>query len=310
MKIALGLCLAAVVSLAQQPGVEDMPQEMVWVDRSGKITSRAGAVQLSIFFPEISPDGKWIAVSARDGEVNDRDIWIHEIATGKKRVVAAAKGNDNFPLWSNDSKQIIFTSSRSGDYDLYRKVLEPEGPEALLYKAPEPQFSRSWSPTQRWLLFTQGGRRRDTLLWQIGAGEPIPLFASVGGWVDGARFSPNGLYIAYTSNADGPFEVFVSPTREPHKRWKVSRELGTGWAGGGGQVRWRRDGKELFYMMGNETLLSVEVDTEGEFRQEAPKRLFALRGMLGNFPEEAPWLAKYDVSADGERFVFVRRASR
>jgi Tol biopolymer transport system component len=310
MKVALGVWFAVVTCLAQQPAAEDMPQEMVWVDRGGKILSRVGAVQMSMFFPEISPDGKRIAVSARDGEVNDRDIWIHEIATGTKKAVAPGKGNDNFPLWSRDSKEIIFTSSRSGEYDLYRKVIDPDGAETLLYKAPEAQFSRSWSPTGRWLLFTQGGRRRETLLWQIGEGEPIPLFASVTGWVDGARFSPNGLFIAYVSNADGPFEVYVSPTREPHKRWKVSRELGNGWAGGGGQVRWRADGKELFYMMGNDTLLSVEVETEGDFRHGAPKRLFALRGMLGNFPEEAPWLAKYDVSADGGRFVFIRRASR
>ena len=58
---------AALGAVAQQPGPADMPQEMVWVDPTGKILGRAGAVQNSIFFPEISPDGKWIAVSARDG---------------------------------------------------------------------------------------------------------------------------------------------------------------------------------------------------------------------------------------------------
>ena len=61
-------------------------------------------------------------------------------------------------------------------------------------------------------------------------------------------------------------------------------------------------------MMGNDTLLSIEVNTEGQFTSSQPKRLFALPGMKGNFPEEAPWLAKYDVSADGQRFLFVRKA--
>ena len=58
----------------QQPTAQDMPQEMIWMDRAGKIMGRVGAVQNAIFFPEISPDGKSIAVSARDGEVNDRDV--------------------------------------------------------------------------------------------------------------------------------------------------------------------------------------------------------------------------------------------
>jgi hypothetical protein len=60
--------LAALTSLAQQPTADDMPQEMIWVDRTGRIGDRAGAVQMSIFHPEISPDGKWIAVTARDGD--------------------------------------------------------------------------------------------------------------------------------------------------------------------------------------------------------------------------------------------------
>ena len=58
----------------QQPTAQEMPQEMVWVDRAGKVLGRVGAVQNAIYFPEISPDGKSIAVSARDGEVNDRDV--------------------------------------------------------------------------------------------------------------------------------------------------------------------------------------------------------------------------------------------
>jgi hypothetical protein len=340
MRLTLSLLIAA-ACFAQQPTRDEMPQEMVWVDRAGKILGRVGAVQMSIFFPEISPDGRSIAVSARDGELNDRDIWIHDIASGTKRVIASAKGNDNFPVWSPTGKQIIFTSSRSGDYDLYRKDLDTDEPEVILYKAAEPQYPRSWSPTGRWLLFAHAATSRRTLLWQMGEGDPLDIFGDQDAWVEGARFSPNGLFIAYVSNVDGPFEVYVSPTRQPQKRkgpgagpkqlrnsrsvsprrgsvlrdvswkrWKVSRPLSNGWAGGGGQVRWRADGKELFYMMGNDTLLAAEVNTEGEFTSSPPKRLFALPGMKGNFPEESPWLAKYDVTADGQRFVFVRTVVR
>ncbi|MFN7920506.1 MAG: hypothetical protein U0Q16_10440 [Bryobacteraceae bacterium] len=302
------LCLlaAACATWAQQPAADEMPQEMVWVDRAGKVLGKVGAAQMAIFFPELSPDGKWIAVSARDGQENDRDIWIHDVAAGTKRAIAPAKGNDNFPVWSPEGKQIIFTSSRLGNYELYRKDLDPDRPEVLIMKKEGAQYPRSWSPTGKWLLFTHADAKRDVLLWRLGEDEPIALLGNGPAWTEGARFSPNGLYIAYVSNAEGPFEVYVAATREPRKRWKVSRPLANGWAGGGGQVRWRADGRELFYMMGNETMMSVEVSTgEGEFQHSAPKRLFAISRMKGNFPEEAPWLPKYDVTADGQKFVFV-----
>lgn len=285
---------------------------MVWVDRSGSIVGRVGAVQWSIFFPEISPDGKAVAVSARDGEVNDRDIWIHSVANRSKTAVAQAKGNDNFPIWSADGKEILFTSSRSGKYDLYRKRIGSDEPEQRLLQTEAADYPRAWSPDASSLIFTQAvtGRELYLLRFDKSPAGPVKLFPTMAGWQDGARFSPNGKYLAYASNSGGLWEVFVASVAEPERQWKVSRDLANGWAGGGGQPRWRSDGRELLYVMGNETMMSVDVETEGEFRFGKAKRLFALSGMRGNFPEEAPWLQKYDVSADGQRFVFVRTVPR
>ena len=289
--------------LFQQPTAQDMPQEMVWVDRSGKLLERAGTVQNSIFFPEISPDGKWIAVSARDGEVNDRDVWIHDVASGSKRVHSPAKGNDNFPIWSPDGKQIVWTSSRTGEYELYRQ-------DSLLLKQPASQYPRSISPNGKWLLYTHADKKRDLYLLNLeGEPKPKPLYPGAPYWTDGGRYSPDGRYFAFVSNEAGPFEVYVASVEDPAKRWKVSRELSNGWGGGGSGPRWRADGKELFYTMGD-AMLAVEVSTEGQFKSGAVKRLFAAPGMMGNFPDEAPWLAKYDVTADGQKFVFVRRVAR
>jgi Tol biopolymer transport system component len=281
-----------------------MPQEMIWVSREGKILGTAGARQNSMFFPEISPDGRYAVVSARDGEVNDRDIWIHDLAGGTKRVIAPAKGNDNFPLWSPEGKEIIFTSSRGGGYDLMRKSLDPDRPEVTLLKAPDSEYPRSWSRDGKTLLFTSAKTKRDLFLLPLADGAPKPFVTHTSAWIDGARYSPDGKWVAYVSNIGGPFEVYVTEVADPAKSWKVSRELANGWGGGGGQVRWRADGKELFYMMGNDTMLSVEVGPGPAFGQA--KKLFALPGMKGNFPEEAPYLAKYDVTKDGQRFLFVR----
>jgi eukaryotic-like serine/threonine-protein kinase len=279
----------------QQPTAEEMPQEMVWVNRQGKALGRVGAVQNAIFFPEISPDGKSIAVSARDGEPNDRDVWIHDVAGGSKRVHSPAKGNDNFPIWSPDGKQIIWTSSRTGEYELYRH-------DSLLLKQPASQYPRSISPDGKWLLYTQADKKRELYLLNLeGEPKPKPVFSGAKGWTEAGRFSPDGRSFAFVSNEAGPFEVYIASVENPTIRRKVSRELENGWAGGGGGPRWRGDGKELFYMMGD-AMIAVEVSTG------AVKRLFSVPGMKGNFPDEAPWLARYDVTADGQKFVFVRRA--
>lgn len=303
------LILLTAAALAQQPGPQDMPQEMLWVDRAGQILGRVGAVQNSIFFPELSPDGKWIAVSARDGEVNDRDIWIHNTADNSKKRITEVKGNDNFPLWSPDGKDLIFTSSRSGNYDLYRKRVGSEEPEQrVMATDPAADYPRGWSPDGRMLIYTQAVKGRDLYLINLSLPEPPGkrLFPDISAWQDGARISPDGKYVAYASNVNGLWEVFVSSLADPGQRWKVSREMSNGWAGGGGQPRWRNDGRELYYVMGNDTMMAVEVEPGATFRFGTPKRLFALLGMRGNFPEEAPWLQKYAVTADGQKFVFVR----
>ena len=281
----------------QQPAAHEMPQEMVWVDRAGTVLGRVGAVQKTIFFPEISPDAKSIAVSARDGDANDRDVWIHDIAGGSKRVHSPAKGNDNFPIWSPDGKLIVWTSSRSGEYELYRN-------DSLLLRQPASQYPRSISPDGKWLLYSQADKKRDLYLLNLeGEPNPKPVFPGAQHWTEAGRFSPDGRSFAFVSNEAGPFEVYIAALEDPGKPRKVSRALENGWAGGGGGPRWRADGKELFYMMGD-AMMVVDVLTG------AAKRLFAVPGMKGNFPDEAPWLAKFAVTADGQKFVFVRTATR
>jgi Tol biopolymer transport system component len=307
--VPIAVVLFAAPVGAQQPGPGDMPQEMVWVDRAGVVIGRVGAVQSSIFFPEISPDGRFIAVSARDGEVNDRDVWIHDIAAGEKRRVMEVSGNDNFPFWSPDGKEIAFTSSRTKNYELYRRSLAPGGEDMRILEGDLPEYPRGWSPDGKYLAFARAydDRRPLELLRMDGKYEVLEFLpAEPGVWNDGGRFSPNGRYYAFASNTSGPWEVYVCEVANPAHRVKVSRPLGSGWAGGGWQPRWRADGRELFYLLDSETMISVEVSTEGELTHGEAKKLFTVRGMRGNFPDESPWLHRYDVTDDGSRFVFVR----
>ena len=313
MRIVILAVSFTLIASAQQPGPKDMPQEMVWLDRSGDVLETVGAVQNSIFFPEISPDGKYIALSSRNGEVNDRDVWIHDIAAGTKRRITKAKGNDNFPLWTPDGRGIVFTSSRVPKYDLFRVSVEPQAsPVRILEAAGTSEYPRDISPDSKTLIFTKNEPSGRTL-WKLALDRsgamPEPFIPKTPGvWADGGKFSPNGKYFAYSSNEDGMWEVYVCETAEPSKKWKVSAALRSGWVGGGGQPRWRGDGKELYYIMGQDTLAYLPVETAGQFSFGEAKKLFSYSSMRGNFQDEAPWLHKYDVTDDGQKFLFVRLA--
>ena len=200
---------------AQQPRAADMPQEMVWVSRAGEVLGRVGAVQNSIFFPELSPDEQSIAVSSRNGAVNDRDVWIHSVATGTKHRVTHVKGNDNFPLWSPDRNSIIFTSSRIPKYDLFLKHIISDGPPVRILQADgTSEYPRDVSADGKTLIYTKredDGRTLWALNLRTGVSAPF-LAKKPGVWADGGKFSPNGKYFAYSSNEDGRWEVYVCET--------------------------------------------------------------------------------------------------
>ena len=143
----------------------------------------------------------------------------------------------------------------------------------------------------------------------LATGEQRDLLPDMTAWADGARYSPDGRRIVWSANPNGLWETFVAPASNPSAGVKISRDLTQGWAGGGAQARWRADGKELFYVMG-EALMALPLPGAGTAEPAAAKRLFSIAGFRGNFPDEAPWLAGYAVAADGQKFVFVRTVKK
>jgi hypothetical protein len=126
--------------------------------------------------------------------------------------------------------------------------------------------------------------------------KPFPV-AQTPATEDQGQFSPDGHWLAYTSNESGIGEVYVIPfpPTPAGGRWLVSR-------GGGVQPRWRRNGKELFYISPDNRMMSVEVETRPVFRSGNPRPLF-LTDMIDTGIRTGPF--SWDLAPDGNQFVIA-----
>lgn len=289
---SLGLALA--LAGAQEPktgprgGVEG---RLTWFDRQGKPVGTAGEPGLYRTLT-ISPDGKRIAVERAETGTQNRDIWLVDVASGAMTRLTSDPGFDAFPIWSPDGRRIIFTSNRSGVYDLYEKPADGSANEALLYHSPEGKGPTSWSANGKFLVYYSLGQPTHLRLLAVAGPAdrqslPIvdPKFTSIT-----ARFSPNGLWILYTSNESGKSEVSVRPFRpatgEIGDPILVTRD-------GGRTPLWRGDGKEIFYLAADGMVTAMEVTAGNSFQTGPAKPLFpAPAGVLF-----------WDVSPDGQRFL-------
>jgi Tol biopolymer transport system component len=264
---------------------------LAWFDRKGKVVSTPGGPGLYRTLT-ISPDGKRIAVERADPETQNRDIWLLEVASGKSTRFTSDPGWDAFPTWSPDGSRIIFTSNRGEVYDLYQKASNGTGIEELFYKSSEGKGLTSWSPDGRFLLYYSLGQPTHVkLLAASGPADraPVPVVDSQFTSIT-ARFSPDGRWIAYTSNESGTNEVSVRPfdpaTGTPGPPVVVTSD-------GGRTPLWRGDGKEIFYIDRDEIVTAMEVSLGTRFKAGAPKHLFKV----------PPGVTFWDVAPDGRRFL-------
>lgn len=245
----------------------------------------------------ISPDGKRVAVERTDPPTQNKDIWLLDSASGATTRFTSDPGWDAFPTWSPDGRLIVFTSNRGGGvYDLYRKASSGAGNEELLYQSNEGKGPNSWSPDGRFLIYYSLGQPTHLRLLAVDGPadrKPAPLvdpqFSSVTG-----RFSPDGRWIAYTSNESGKNEISVRPfdgaTGSAGKPVIVT-------SGGGRTPLWRGDGKELFYITADGAATALEVTAGATFQAGVPKPLFKVpAGLLF-------WDVSPNSSGDGTRFL-------
>ena len=207
-----------------------------------------------------------------------------------------------FPVLSPDAERVVFSSNRDGSYDLFEKPANGTIDERPLLRTHELKVPMGFSPDGRFLLYTTQAPKTGVDLWvlPLGTGNVKPYtFVQTTFDEMAAEFSPNGQWVAYQSNASGRMEVYVIPFGHPGGPQQVS-------SNGGGQARWARDGKELFYVAadGRMTAVPVRVDsTEKAFDAGTPVPLFPARLATGaNVPPSVGTRPQYDVTSDG-RFL-------
>ena len=279
-------------------GAATEPEHLVWRDREGKHLGTIGQPQETIRHPRLSPDGHEVAVTGFEN--NNNDIWIHEVARPVKINFTIAEATDLLPVWSPSGDRIAFSSGRTGGRAIYINQRDrfSEKPAEMVQDPASSQFVTDWSPDGRILLFFRAGKSSGSQdLWYLqqnkdGEYEEVP-FLQTRFEETRARFSRDGRFVAYISNRTGEYEVFVCTFPECRNQQRVS-------VNGGTQPRWRKDGKELFYVEGD-SLMAVPVSIGPSLSLDSPEKLFSSEGLRIRSGRSS----NYDVSSDGQRFVLA-----
>jgi len=273
-------------------------RRLAWFDRTGQELGPLGAPGETFSAPSLSPDGRRLVFYRGNAEGNV-DIWTMDAERGTQVRETTEPGDDVMPVWSPDGRQIAFSSSRAGPLQVYRRTPD-DGGEELLYGDFPFAYPTDWSSDGRYLLITAEGARRSLDIWALpmqGDRKPFPVLQSAQFAEQSGQFSPDGRWLAYLSNESGRNEIYLRPFPGPGTRVVVSVE-------GGSQARWRRDGKELFYVARSGDLMAVPVrlpEADGVPEVGTPARLFT--PPLGSAMQLGDARHQYVVSADGRRFL-------
>jgi serine/threonine protein kinase/Tol biopolymer transport system component len=269
-------------------------RQLMWFDRlghrEGTVTTTGSALGLAL-----SPDGLRLAVTRADPATGTTDVWVMDLHRGVSSRLTSSSGNSYAPIWSPDGQHLLFGSKRG---DAKRQVFEMDvsGTRAASLIA-EPGSPRDWSRDGHMMLYGDAGKLFAVSASGVGAGRPLELRFTAPGTTStgGATFSPDGRWIAYSSNESGQDQVFVRSFPGGQHKSQLS-------SAGGTEPQWRGDGQELYYLASDGHIVAVSIAAHRDTLEIGPPRpLFATQaagltlGILGG--------QQYAVTRDGQRFL-------
>ena len=274
-----------------------------WMDREGK-TAPLQTRPATWYNPQFAPDGRRLAINIVDGQ---NDVWVYEWARETLSRLTFDAADDRRPVWTPDGRWIAFASARAdkATLNLYWRRADGTGDEQRLTESQNQQQPASWHPSGQFLAYEeQGSQTNSDLMILPMAGD------EASGWKPGRptaflktpstehepTFSPDGHWLAYSSNETGRQEVYVRPFPGPGGQWQIS-------TGGGAGPTWSRAKPELFYGTPNGQIMVVPFAGDGDsFLPEKPQ-LWS----TGRFEWRGPNRA-FDLHPDGERFALAAPA--
>jgi dipeptidyl aminopeptidase/acylaminoacyl peptidase len=294
----VGAFAASAGTIVYRAGRSTGKREFRWLDRAGNELWRVESPNVfSPSYASMSPDGRRLAVQ-RSVDSNT-DIWLVDVERGTPIRFTTDPQADIAPVWSPRGDRIVYASQRdNGSFQLVQKALDGT-PARLLLSTPQSKQATDWSRDGRYLLFrTITQPNADIDIWALpleGDQKPFAVARTPFEERD-AQFSPDGNWIAYHSNESGQHEVYVQPFQGERagQRTRISKD-------GGLQARWRRDGRELFYLTLQGELVAVPIvlNPDSSLQPGAAVPLFQER--VGSVQGVA--LHNYMVAPDGQRFL-------
>ncbi len=281
-------------TLVIQTGGTNDAWDLFWWERDGK---RIGALAKPDRFitPALSPDGTRVAVMIFTGAQGVGDIWVFDLARGTDTRLTFGPANQSTPVWMPDGKTILYSSSQKGLPHIYSKSADGSGAEKVLLEDPDAvEQPDSVSPDGRYLVYDRKVPKTEPgfHLWVLplsGDGKPFSIvqtsFEDRHGMV-----SPDGKWMAYENNASGQREIYITAFPGGGAKWQVSTN-------GGIIPKWRKDGKELFFLDATDNIDAVDVSSSGDaVHLGVPHILFQVIGIQREY-------GPYDVTADGKKFL-------
>jgi eukaryotic-like serine/threonine-protein kinase len=280
-------------ALIYQSGESSGGWDLLWFDRDGK---RTGAIAQADRYlaPTLSPDGKSLAVMIFAGAQGIGDIWVFDLTRGTSTRLTFGGDSHSNPVWTPDGKTIFYSSTAKGPPHIYAKAADGSGPERVVLEETD-TVELPWSPSPdgRFLVYQRRmANETGYHLWVLplsGDSKPFPILQDA--FDERApAVSPEGKWMAYESSESGRREIYITAFPAGGAKWQVSTIGGTA-------AKWRRDGKELFFLDPTDKIVAVDVNASGNaVRLGTPHDLFQTVGIQREY-------GPFDVAADGKKFL-------
>jgi Tol biopolymer transport system component len=286
-------------------GTSLRPGRLTWFDRGGNplgVVGPDGAHDYADF--RLSPDESRLAASRVDPAVSVPNVWITDLRRGGTSPFTLGPALNAAAIWSPDDQRLVFRSTRNGQTELYQKSAGAGGNEQplLTMAAARTAFlwssnlvAADWSADGQSIALVSGSPTDIWLLPLAGEKTPVSLVRSPADQMH-ANFSPDGKFIAYTSNESGRYDVYVETLPTSDRKWPISTN-------GGYEPRWRADGREIYYLSEDRTLMAVAV-VAGAVPFGVPRPLF----QTDVHPGVNVLRTHYVPSRDGSRFLINTRS--